>query len=98
MKHPLDNQTVDWCEKETQRTKIQFFERFVAVMKAISTTPIATTHEVQKLALPDMNLRSCQRYVKELVDAGYIKKIGSNGMGYRLYPTDKANEIFGGAK
>ena len=98
MKHPLDKQTVDWCEKSKPRTNIQVFERFAALIKAIRETPIATTKEVQKLALPDMSQRSCQRYVKQLVDAGYVRKVGSKDMGYRLYPTEKVIEIFGGAK
>ena len=68
------------------------------MIKAIRETPIATTTEVQKLALPDMSPRSCQRYVKQLVDAGYVRKVGSKDMGYRLYPTEKVIEIFGGAK
>ena len=58
----LDNQTVDWCEGSIPKTNIQVFERFAALIKAIRTTPIATTKEVQKLALPDMSPRSCQRY------------------------------------
>lgn len=45
-----------------------------------------------------MSPRSCQRYVKQLVDAGYVRKVGSKDMGYRLYPTEKVIEIFGGAK
>lgn len=98
MNHPEDNQTVDWCEKSKPKTNIQVFERFAALIKAIRTTPIATTKEVQKLALPDMSTRSCQRYIKELTDAGYIRRIGSQDMGYRLYPTEKVIEMFGGAK
>ena len=98
MKDPLDNQTVDWCEGSIPKTNIQVFERFAALIKAIRTTPIATTKEVQKLALPDMSPRSCQRYVKQLIDAGYVRKVGSKDMGYRLYPTEKVIEMFGGAK
>lgn len=98
MKHPLDNQAVDWCKGSIPKSNIQVFERFAALIKAIRTTPIATTKEVQKLALPDMSPRSCQRYVKQLVDAGYVRKVGSKDMGYRLYPTEKVIEIFGGAK
>ena len=98
MKHPLDNQTVDWCEGSIPKSNIQVFERFAALIKAIRETPIATTKEVQKLALPEMSPRSSQRYVKQLVDAGYVRKVGSKNMGYRLYPTEKVIEIFGGAK
>ncbi|WP_313433173.1 winged helix-turn-helix domain-containing protein [Acinetobacter sp.] len=98
MKDPLDNQAVDWCEGSMPKSNIQIFERFAALIKAIRETPIATTKEVQKLALPDMSPRSCQRYVKQLVDAGYVRKVGSKDMGYRLYPTEKAKMIFGGAK
>ena len=98
MKHPLDNQTQDWCEGSIPKTNIQVFERFAALIKAIRTTPIATSKEVQKLALPDMSPRSCQRYAKQLIDAGYVRKVGSKDMGYRLYPTEKVIEIFGGAK
>lgn len=98
MKHPLDNQTVDWCEGSIPKSNIQIFERFAALIKAIRETPIATTKEVQKLALPDMSPRSCQRYVKQLIDAGYVRKVGSKDMGCRLYPTEKVIEIFGGAK
>ena len=98
MKHPLDNQTVDWCEGSIPKSNIQIFERFAALIKAIRETPIATTKEVQKLALPDMSPRSCQRYVKQLVDAGYVRKKKKKNMGYRLYPTEKVIEIFGGAK
>lgn len=98
MKDPLDNQAVDWCEGSMPKSNIQIFERFAALIKAIRETPIATTKEVKKLALPDMSPRSCQRYVKQLVDAGYVRKVGSKDMGYRLYPTEKVIEIFGGAK
>jgi predicted HTH transcriptional regulator len=97
MKHPLDNQTVDWCEEEF-KSHIAIFERFAKVIQVVRTTPVATTREVQKHALPDMSRRSVQRYIKELIDAGYIKRHEKKDpMGTRLYPTEKVNELLGGA-
>ncbi|MCH7380361.1 hypothetical protein [Acinetobacter higginsii] len=50
MKHPLDNQTVDWCEGSIPKSNIQVFERFAALIKAIRTTPIATTKGSSKIS------------------------------------------------
>ncbi|MDC4679320.1 hypothetical protein NQ804_04310 [Acinetobacter baumannii] len=47
MKHPLDNQTVDWCGEEF-KSHIAIFERFAKVIQVVRTTPVATTREVQK--------------------------------------------------
>ena len=49
-------------------------------------------------ALPDLSRRSVQRYIKELIDAGYLKRHEKKDpMGTRLYPTEKVNELLGGA-
>lgn len=49
-------------------------------------------------ALPEMSFRSVQRYIKELIDAGYLKRHEKKDpMGTRLYPTEKVNELLGGA-
>lgn len=97
MKHPLDNQTVDWCEEEF-KSHIAIFERFAKVIQVVRTTSVATTREVQKHALPDLSRRSAQRYIKGLIDAGYLKRHEKKDpMGTRLYPTEEVNELLGGA-
>lgn len=102
MKHPLDNQTVDWCEDQKQtgsKSAIAAFERFAAVIRVTRTTPIAKTRDIQRLALPDMTIRASQRYIKGLIDAGYLRRVGraNDPMGVRLLPTEKVKEVFGGA-
>ena len=58
----------------TSVNQIAIFERVIHALKAIETTPIATVSELRKTALSDLSLRTAQRYLKGLEQAGYIKR------------------------
>lgn len=76
-------------------TKIAVFERYAKVLHAVRTIPIASSKDIKEKALPDISFRTSQRYLKELMDAGYITRFGSGYDGYRYYPTTKAIDLFG---
>lgn len=99
MKHPLDNQTVDWVENRMvgslSQTHVSAIERFVAVIKLIETLPIATVKEINKQVMPGVSSRQTQRYLCDLIDAGYVRRIGdSRGFEHRYFLTDKSKQLF----
>lgn len=73
---------------------IEVFKRFMAVIKAVNTLPVATRSEINKIALPNLSSRSAQRYLTELVDEGYLRYLGNPCSEYRYFLTDKARENF----
>lgn len=75
-------------------SQIAVLERFLRVVNAIRTTPIASAKNIQQIALPDMSSRTSQRYLNELTAAGYVSRIGVAG--YRYYLTDKASRLING--
>ena len=85
MKHP-----------STPVNQVAIFERVIHALKAIETTPIATVSELRKTALSDLSLRTAQRYLKGLEQAGYIKRKDSGFADEsRFFLTDKAKQLFG---
>lgn len=72
-------------------SNIAVLERFLRVVSAIRTTPIASAKAIQQKALPDMSFRTSQRYLNELTAAGYLNRKGTTG--YRYYLTNKAAGI-----
>ncbi len=80
----------------TSVNQIAIFERVIHALKAIETTPIATVSELRKTALSDLSLRTAQRYLKGLEQAGYIKRKDSGFADEsRFFLTDKAKQLFG---
>ena len=79
----------------TPVNQIAIFERVVLALKAIKTTPIATVSELRKTALSNLSLRTAQRYLKGLEQAGYIKRKDSGFTDEsRFFLTDKAKQLF----
>ena len=79
----------------TPVNRIAIFERVIHALKAIETTLIATVSELRKTALSDLSLRTAQRYLKGLEQAGYIKRKDSGFTDEsRFFLTDKAKQLF----
>ena len=79
----------------TSVNQIAIFERVIYALKAIETTPIATVSELRKTALSDLSLRTAQRYLKGLEQAGYIKRKDSGFTDEsRFFLTDEAKQLF----
>lgn len=71
-------------------------DRGIGVLLAVKNTPIATVSELRKTALSDLSLRTAQRYLKGLEQAGYIKRKDSGFADEsRFFLTDKAKQLFG---
>ena len=80
----------------TPVNQIAIFERVIHALKAIESTPIATVSELRKTALNDLSLRTAQRYLKGLEQAGYIKRKDAGFADEsRFFLTDKAKQLFG---
>lgn len=74
---------------------IAIFDRYSKIIRVVRTTPIATAKDIQIQAMPDLSYRSSQRYLTDLVKAGYIRRFGDVVSGYRYYPTKKIEQMFG---
>ena len=93
MKYLSDNSVIDLVG--TPVNQIAIFERVIHALKAIETTPIATVSELRKTALSDLSLRTAQRYLKGLEQAGYIKRKDAGFADEsRFFLTDKAKQLF----
>ena len=78
--------------------QIATFERVISVLRAIQTTPVASTSELREKALPNISQRSVQRYLKNLERAGYVRRVvGGNCDDARYFLTEKSKQLFGGA-
>ena len=96
MKHPLDDKTVDWVG--APKSQITAFERIIAVLRFVESTPISTVVEIREKVMPSVTKRSVQRCVQGLVCTGYLKeKRGGRGSESRYFLTDKAKQLFGAA-
>lgn len=83
---------------KSEVNQIAVFERVISVLRAIQTTPIATTSELREKALSDVSLRSAQRYLKGLERSGYVSRLADTGWNRgdaRYFLTDKAKQLFG---
>lgn len=97
MKHPLDNQTVDWCEETTSVNKsvMRMFDLIACfISKNLNNTARITSKEFEEYS--DLHLRTAQRYMKTMTAMGYLKR--DNGMPRGYLITDKAKFVFGGTK
>ena len=85
-------------KNRTEINQIATFERVISVLRAIQTTPVASTSELREKALPDISQRSAQRYLKNLERAGYVRRVmGGNCDEARYFLTEKSKQLFGGA-
>lgn len=85
-------------KNKTEVNQIAVFERVIAVLQAIQTTPVASTSELREQVLPDLSLRSAQRYLKGLERAGYVKRKLDGGWSRgdaRYFLTEKSKQLFG---
>lgn len=84
-------------KNKTEINQIATFERVISVLRAIQTTPVASTSELREKALPDISQRSVQRYLKNLERAGYVRRVMGSGGDARYFLTEKSKQLFGGA-
>ncbi|RZG74752.1 winged helix-turn-helix domain-containing protein [Acinetobacter sp. WCHAc060025] len=83
-------------KNKTEVNQIAVFERVIAVLQAIQTTPVASTSELREQVLPDLSLRSAQRYLKGLERAGYVRRVLCGNCGdARYFLTEKSKQLFG---
>ena len=85
-------------KNKTEVNQIAVFERVIAVLRAIQTTPVASTSTLREQVLPDLSLRSSQRYLKGLEQAGYVSRVldaGWHKSDARYFLTEKAKQLFG---
>lgn len=83
---------------KTEVNQIAVFERVIAVLQAIQTTPVASTSAIREQVLSDLSLRTAQRYLKGLEHAGYVSRVLDAGWGRsdaRYFLTEKAKQLFG---
>ncbi|WP_180005151.1 MULTISPECIES: winged helix-turn-helix domain-containing protein [unclassified Acinetobacter] len=82
-------------KNKTEVNQIAVFERVITVLQAIQTTPVASTSELREQVLPDLSLRSAQRYLKGLERAGYVRRVLSGHCDdARYFLTEKAKQLF----
>jgi len=100
VKHPLDNQTVDWCAEaqphlSLNKSMLTMFDRFASFMsKAVHQKGRVSSRDFMDFT--GSGLRSAQRDLKTLSKMGYLTADECTPKGY--LPTEKAKMIFGGAK
>lgn len=99
MKHPLDNQTQDWCEEAQPHLSLSKsmlkFDRVASFMsKAVHKKGRVSSKDFMDFT--GSGLRSAQRDLKALSKMGYLTTDECMPKGY--LPTEKAKMIFGGAK
>jgi len=83
---------------KTEVNQIAVFERVIAVLQAIQTTPVASTSALREQVLSDLSLRSAQRYLKGLEHAGYVRRVLDAGWcrsDARYFLTEKSKQLFG---
>ncbi|MCE6238360.1 hypothetical protein [Acinetobacter pittii] len=94
MKHPLDNQTVDWCESSVNKTMSAMFDSLVTFMIVVTKeTGRKSSQDYERIT--GVSKRCAQRQLNALVKSGYLISDGSIPRGYMA--TDKAKQIFGSA-
>ncbi|WP_034581924.1 hypothetical protein [Acinetobacter sp. HR7] len=82
-------------ERDHSFSKAAVLNRGIDVLLVIRNTPVATSKEIRDQALPYLTLRSTQRYLKTLVQAGLIGAIGGGNDEYRYFLTPKTKQLFG---
>lgn len=76
------------------QSHIAAFERFIAVIKAVATLPIATSKEIKAKALPNLSNRQAQVYLKCLLEKGYIRFVGNPHTEHRYFLTEQSIQLF----
>lgn len=79
---------------------IAYFERVLSILVAVRDLPIATTENLVGVLEFKISLRTAQRYLRALEDAGYVKRVSSITWGDfdRFFLTDKAINLIGCGK
>lgn len=76
------------------QSHIAAFERFIAVIKAVGTLPVATTKEIRTAATPNLSNRQTQVYLKCLLEKGYIRFVGNPHTEHRYFLTEQSKQLF----
>ena len=85
-------------KNKTEANQIAVFERVIAVLQAIQTTPVASTSALREQVMPDLSQRTAQRYLKGLERTGYVSRVldaGWRKSDARYFLTEKAKQLFG---
>ena len=83
-------------ERQVNYSKAAVLNRGLDVLIVIKNTPIATSREIQMQALPNLSIRSVQRYLNSLILMGLVSVIqGGKGDDFRYYLSGKAKQLFG---
>lgn len=83
-------------ERQVHYGKAAVLNRGIDVLIVIKNTKIATSREIQVQALPNLSIRSVQRYLNSLVLMGLVSVIrGGNSDDFRYYLSGKAKQLFG---
>ena len=85
-------------KNKTEANQIAVFERVIAVLQAIQTTPVASTSALREQVMPDLSQRTAQRYLKGLERAGYVSRVldaGWHKSDARYFLTEKSKQLFG---
>ena len=89
MKHPKDNQAVDWCRSQHA---VAQGEKMILVLRYMLSKS-GKTSVADVLALVGSTKRSVQRYLDQLDQAGYVQRDDASPAGFTA--TNKTKELFG---
>lgn len=89
MKHPKDNQTVDWCR--SQHAVAQGEQMLLVLRQMMAKRGKTSVTDV--LALVGGTKRSVQRYLDQLTQAGYVQRDDASPAGFTA--TNKTKQLFG---
>ena len=81
MKHPLDNQTVDWCGNEANELvvnsnhykQIKAFDNLFNIVLYATHNTVFTVKDLSECVL-DAPMNTIQNYVQGLIKFGYLEK------------------------
>lgn len=96
MKDENDNKTVDWVNASRTKTKTRsmvsmFDDMAFIVSTAVKSNSLVTSKDFQ--IATGLCVRSAQRHLASLCDAGYLERFGYMPVGYKA--TEKAKQLFG---
>ena len=89
MKHPKDNQTVDWCRSQHA---VAQGEKMILVLRYMLSKS-GKTSVVDVVGLVGGTKRNVQRYLDQLDQAGYVIRDDASPAGFTA--TDKTKQLFG---
>lgn len=95
MKDPEDQQTVDWVDGSISKTMSCMFDTLVKFMHSAVNDSGRKSRQCYE-EITGVSKRCAQRQLNALVRCGYLIHDNETPRGY--FPTEKAKQMFGGAK